>query len=359
MCRKPSKFGKVTRSASFTKAKKYDRIFFRQHLLFSNKGGRLIIMKRRFALLLAVIMAFSFMACASSFKPGEKLHLKPNKNISADQTVLDMSFTPPEDYVSVKRSIDRRSDGTITEKVMTYTFADGSELAFSSAKDVEEGQLEQVRDYISADKIENREIAGKSFMVFEYDELYAMCQEGTNAYGVQFVFPESEGEASEEPKTSELFDKSLEGLSFTDNTETAENAEGIDGISYTMDENLNVVSTFDVQEESKGGDLVSKSYTWRYGEGESIDFRFSICVVKNTTVDEQLDKDKTYSQATVGDITYTVRKDSDDKIFEYYTQQGSDVYIIRNLGDDSNWFTTRSEESYTAFENLINSVSFG
>lgn len=309
-------------------------------------------MKKTMALLLSVVIAVSFAACSGIIPEGKK-------HISADSSVLEMSFVQPEEYVSVKRSIDRLADGSVTEKTMTYTFADGSSLAFSTSKNIEEGQIDSITKYIDSDKLENREIAGKEFMVFEYDELYAICQEGATAYGVQFTFAENDGTATDDAKTSPVFDKALEGLSFTDNTETAENEEGLDGITYTQDETLNVISVLDAHEETKEGDTVSKSYTWRYGTGDKVDFRFVIRVMKNAQLADQLDSEKTYSEKTIGDITYTVREDGDGNIFEYYTQQGENVYIIKNLGDEGSWFTTRSEESYAALEKLINSISFG
>ena len=318
-------------------------------------------MKKTLAILVAIVMAISFTACSNI--------ASVNNNVSGDTLLLGMEITPPEEYSSVERSIDKNTDGTINEKTLTYTLADGSKIAFSTSTEIEDKSLDELLEDSGVKDIEKREIAGKQFSVFEFGELYALCQDGAYTYGVQFTFPEEEndasdetneaGDAEEEAKTSEVFDKALEGISFVEDTTSKENEEGLEDINYTLDETLNVVSIVDTLEETKEGDMVSKSYTWRFGtDKDNLDYRFIIRVIKNTTLDAELDESNTYTEKTVGDLTYTVREDSDGNAFEYNIQHGTDVYVIKNLGDNSGWFIDRSEESYAAFENLINSISF-
>ena len=130
-------------------------------------------------------------------------------------------------------------------------------------------------------------------------------------------------------------------------------------ISYKLDEALKVYSYSTNLTETPDGETVEKSVTWKFGEdSDNIDFRFQIAVCKNSTVKEQLKEDKEYEEKTIGTIAYTVRvPDEGKKAFEYITQHGKDVYIIRNNGK-SGWFTTRSEESEEAFEKFLNTISF-
>ena len=95
-------------------------------------------------------------------------------------------------------------------------------------------------------------------------------------------------------------------------------------------------------------------------DGDNLDFRFYVCLLKNTTLENELDSEKEYEEKTVGDITYKVLKPDEGKAaFAYYTQHGDDVYEIRNRGVSNGWFgVSRSEESEAAFEKFLNSVHF-
>ncbi len=328
-------------------------------------------MKKLFALMLALTLIVSLAACSGSGQGGENASNQTEAptepavlHISDDTDVLDMSITPPEDYVSVKRTLDRHADtGAVIEKNLAYTFSDGSVLTFATSCENEENQAEYIIENIGEDKTEKREIGSKTFYVFEYgSELYAINQTDDVAYGIRYQFSEdssdSSTESTEEKKSSEIFDKALESVSFTDNKTTEENEEGLGDIKYSLDDSLNVVSVYDELEETKDGEMVRKSYTWRIGKDkDNIDFRLLVRVIKNAKIEDELNDDYTYSEKTSYERDYTVRE-VDGNDCEYYYQKGDDVYIIKNLGNNTGWSVNRSEESYQALDALMQTVSF-
>lgn len=315
-------------------------------------------MKKLLALMIAALIILSLAACGgtrssdnggNTAEPTEPADL----HISDDTDVLDMKITPPKAYATVCRSLDKLGDGTVFEKNLGYTFDDGSELTFATSTGVTEDQIGQIKSAIGEDKIETREAAGKSFFVFEYgSEWYAINQTDDVTYGIQYKL----AEGSED---SAVFDKALEGVSFTDNKTSEINEEGLGDISYTLDSALNVASCYDDLEETSDGEMKSKAYTWRFGKDkDNIDFRFVIRVEKGKKLEDELDEKKTYDEKEIGGLTWTAFNNGDGEYYDYYIQHGGDVYIVKNIGVSTGWGTTRSDESFEAFGKLMDSISF-
>ena len=277
-------------------------------------------MKKILCLLLAGVMIFAISSCSGSgensggSEPAATEALKPQK-IAEDTTAVNMSFTPPEGYDTVSRHLEYAADGSVIDKSFSYKFSDKSEvmIGYSKGKKIT-GEIPQ--RYL--DKAENVKYGGKSFLIVTQDKtLMGVCQDGDVIYGIGWSF----ADAVDRNK----FNKIMEGI------------------------------------ETSNGEAVDKSLTWRYGKDkDNIDFRLMIQVFKNTTVEKELPKDYKTGEVEMGGIKYTAVYDTGtaEKPFAYYTQHGSDVYQIRNMGKSGGWSVTRSDESYKALENLMKTVSF-
>ena len=313
-------------------------------------------MKKILCLLLAGVMVFAISSCSGSgensggSEPAATEALKPQK-IAEDTTAVNMSFTPPEGYDTVSRHLEYAADGSVIDKSFSYKFSDKSEvmIGYSKGKKITD---EIPQRYL--DKAENVKYGGKSFLIVTQNKtLMGVCQDGDVIYGIGWSF----ADAVDRNK----FNKIMEGIGFTDNTAATENDDDLYAIRYTLDSSLNVVSVSNKLTETSNGEAVDKSLTWRYGKDkDNIDFRLMIQVFKNTTVEKELPKDYKTGEVEMGGIKYTAVYDTGtaEKPFAYYTQHGSDVYQIRNMGKSGGWSVTRSDESYKALENLMKTVSF-
>lgn len=312
-------------------------------------------MKKLLALLLALVMVAALAACSSGQpasdggEGAEQVTEAPvSKTIADDTSVMKMSFSAPASYENVERFFEYLADGTMYEKNIHYTLADGSEITYAYAN--------EEQDMVAAaesQEHETAEYAGKTFLIFNYDSAYqSFAQEGSEVFGVQYAPAEGDGK--------ETFDQLMGGISFTDNTETVKDDLDLGDISFTIDNALPLFGYSTSVTETPAGDLLKKSVTWKFGEDRNnIDFRFLIRVFKNSTVEEQKKADKEYEEQEINGVTYTVLVDSgEDAPYEYMTQHGDDVYMIRNNGSNNGLWTTRSEESDAAFEAFLNTISF-
>ena len=317
-------------------------------------------MKKLLALLIAAALIFSLAACSASGTDSKGDNASDNSAAepteapvitAADDTdVLAMHFNAPEGYDTVERYIEKFSDGSISQKTLTYEFADDSEIMVGYTYG------HSITEAVSQEKLDEAEIAeyaGKSFYIIEqYTTVMAVNQEENYMYGIGYTFS---GEIDREK-----FDAFMDGVSFTDSTATEENDDDMYEIHYALDSTWKISTTNSNQMETPDGEIVKKSIGWHVGEDEdNLDFRFVVRVFKNAKVEDQLSEDKEYEEQEINGVTYTVLKTSDDhKPYEYYTQRGDDVYMIRNNGVSGGWGVDRTEESEAAFETLLNSISF-
>ena len=312
-------------------------------------------MKKLIALLLITVIAFTVVSCSGSGKA----------KIADDTSVMAMSFTAPEGYKTVGRGTDvKSSDGSLTEKDIVYDFEDGTHVMFAYAPD------QKLTDELDLSTLETKEAGGVTFYLQTYSSVtYAYAQYGDDVYGVALKGAdsnsESSTESSSENKSGLTLDDVLKGITFTETTETKvnENVEDFGDLTYAIDESLFVNSVTCAMIEKPDGTLVSKSDTWSLGSEEGkTNYRFSIVMLKDTTVDEKIQDFKDsgsyeMGEKTINDITYTtVKYSSEAGPLSYYVQHGSDVYQINNNGISNGLWTTRSEESFTVFETFLNSI---
>ena len=87
---------------------------------------------------------------------------------------------------------------------------------------------------------------------------------------------------------------------------------------------------------------------------------YSFCLLYHG--DQSDAEKKKLEEGQIGDITYSFEKgekktDTFDH-YNYYVQQGEDVYVVQNKGVSNGWFTSRSDESKKAFKKFIKTVKF-
>ena len=306
-------------------------------------------MKKLLCVLLTfALLAFSFAACGK--QPGDTPEdaAPVSRKVADDIDVMALHFTAPEGYETVQAFISERVDGKLLEKDITFSFADERELSFGFSPEL------QLSELLELDDLETREVGGETFYIRESDGAYqAFAQKGADLYALQYDKAESR----------EAFDAVLDGVSFTDAVETKTYDRDLFGATCTIDETLPLFGYTTNIEETPAGDLLKKGVVWQFGtDAQELDYRLMIRVYKNSTVEEAIDDpEKETQEQEIGGIVYTVVKPSseDEKPYAYYTQQGDDVYLVRNNGASSGWFTSRSEESFAAFETFLNSVRFG
>ena len=315
-------------------------------------------MKKLLAIILTAAFALSLAACGSSGSGGTGSggSTAPGtgtggssaaKTIAEDDNILAMSFTPPTDYVSVERTIGKYTDGSIEEKEIDYFFDEDQEtmLGFAFATGVNIG------DYYTLDELDSAQAGDKTFYFVQTGtETVAIAQVGDDIYAIDY--------ASDEDGT-EYVKKIIEDIKFTDNKDTADNNWDLPGITYSTDGLGNLVLSTNRQAETPDGEITEQVLGWSYGDDKlSPDYRLGIYLYKNTSFDDVKSEDKVYEEREINGVKYMVRIPDDDEPYAYYTQQGDDLYLIMNVGTSNGLWTNRSDESYQAFEKLLNSISF-
>ena len=320
-------------------------------------------MKRFTALLLAIILILSLAACGEN--NGGKDDPEPAPKVSDDVNVLGMSLAVPTGYKSVERSYDKLTDGSIVEKNLKYAFADGSVLNFAASAAPDYDISEMILEQFGEDMVDEREVSGHKFYVLTYEsEIYGLCQTEELIYGLRYTFPDGDSPAEGgEVRTSPVFDEALSSLRFSDDMSAVENPEGLGAVSYTLNDDLNLVMIFDVLRESPDGAQESKSYAFSFGESkDNVTVKFLVrrdsgAKLEDVLAEISLNDGGTLSEKKIGGLTYTTRAD-DTGTYQYYIQRGEDVYVFMNLLAGSGWYASRSEESYKAFDKFMESVTF-
>ena len=301
-------------------------------------------MKKLICIVLALSMLFAFAGCAGNNGGGKDEPAA--KTVADDRNLIEMTITAPETYASVERFTGRKPDGTLEEKNLIYTLEDDREISYA----VMTGQ--QLAELIDLSNFEQKEIAGQQYYTVERNgDFYAFAQQENNLYAVAY-----------QPAEGEEFTKleaMLEGVTFGEAAETETDDAEMTGVTYAFDEALTPAGTSVRVTASPDGTVTQKTVIWKFGEdADKPDFGLYLCVYKNQLLEDVLKEDKEYETATVGELEYTVLKTDDEVPYEYYIQQGDDVYEVRNNGDTSGWFVSRTEESEVAFEAFLASIRF-
>ena len=283
--------------------------------------------------------------------------------VADDLSVMGMSFTRPEGFTSAERTLDINADGTINEKNIVFSLEDGSKVTFAVSASLGLDIGDTIKESFSEDDYETREVQGLTFYIVNYGaNTYALAQRGDDIYGVRYTSAGT-GSDGDYAGYSEAFENAMNVIRFSNNTETAMNPEGMIDVSYTLSEELNIVRTYDTYEQSPEGEVISKSYTWSFGaDDENIDMKFLVRVIRNTKLEDELagltlNDGETMPKKELNGLTYTARVD-DDGAYQYYIRHGEDVYIFKNLAVGSGWYSSRSAESYAAFDTFMQSVRF-
>ena len=295
---------------------------------------------------LAALMLASLVSCGGDEK-------ESSKKVVEDTAVMGMSFGVPEEFKSVERTVQKSTDGKLIAKGITYEISDNCRLEFVFT--IAEGR--SLEDEIGDMTVDRKEYNGTSLIVYKPGKknYMAFYQDGDNVYGIQYKSPN-------EDAIDDEFDKILQTVKFTDATETTLNDFTLDKIKYNTEVDIPLLTESTNIEENADGTLVCKSYSWEYSkDSEKTAYRFGIDQYINTKLEDKLKEDKEYTEAKIGDITYTFEKgdegtDTYDH-YNYYVQYGDDVYVIKNMGTGS-WFVSRSDESKAAFKGFIQAITF-
>ena len=299
-------------------------------------------MKKLLKLLLLAVMVMMITACSG----GGSASSGGKKKVADDQDVLALHFTTPGTFESVERYCEVTTEGKLVEKDIVFNFADGESVGFA----VMPG--EKLAEMTNVDNLEQYEING--FKVYRFDsgnDMMAFIQNGEDLYAVdRYLNTVDDGTILKEV---------LGGVSFTKSTTTTLDEAGFDELNYQLDDDHSVYKTATRISEDAEGNQTEKMVFWYYGSDENTDFRFMINAYRNSTFEDILSKEDTYEEKEINGIAYKVLVNTNgDPSYEYYTQHGNDVYMIRNSGTSNGWFVDRSEESYTCFEKFLNTVSF-
>ena len=321
-------------------------IYFGKKELFFMKSTQ-----KMYAFLLAALMLFALVSCGGD---GKKKEEEVIKTVADDTAVLGMSFSAPETYETVQRDIEKDTQGKLMNKSISYKIAENSYLSFAFT--IAEGR--KLEDELGEMKVERKEYNGVELIIYKSSKktYMAFYQVGDNVYGVQY-------RALNEETIDDEFDKILQTVKMTDATETTVNDITLDNIQYDLATDVPLYSESTSVVEKPDGTLVKKSFVWKYSEdSEKISYRFGIEQNKNTKLEDLISADKEYAEKKIGNVTYTFEKgekktDTYDH-YNYYVQQGEDVYVVQNKGVSNGWVVSRSEESKKAFKKFINAVQF-
>lgn len=307
-----------------------------------------------FALLLSALMLVSLAACGSG-KDGKAAA----KKLADDTAIMGVSFTAPEGYETVERTIEKTADGKLVSKSINYTLPDSGALAF--AYTVAEGRdlNDELKEYEEQGKVTRKEYNGTELILYKSGKKTSMAfyQDGEDVYGVQY-------RASNEETVDDEFDKILQTVKYKKTTKTTLNEFTLDKVTYSLELDVPLYSESTTISAKPDGTLVKMSFVWKFGkDSEKTDYRFSIEEHKDTKLEELLKEDKEYEEKEIGGTTYTFEKgDESTDVYDhynYYAQIGEDVYVVQNKGVSNGWLVSRSEESKKAFKTFINSVKFG
>ena len=315
-------------------------------------------MKKVIALLLAVAVLFTLAACAKSENGGDPTPSDvpeteaPTEDpslayrIENDRSVEFMTFVPPEGYTSIERILDMHADGTLSEKTLNFYWDDGSEVSYASTSNY------RLEDYLDVSTLESKEINGQTAYFYnESSDHMVMFQIGDVLCALDCVPAEGSEDYSR-------LDEALENLQFGECEFACEADEDLGAIRCDLSVLGEPVSTSSSERVDLEGNTLRKSFTWRYGQdADNLDYRMLIRVVYGGKVEDELSEYSTYEDGTLLGLPCKIRMEDGHQI-EYFVQRGDDVYVLKNMGVNGGWFVDRSEESYSAFDALIETVSF-
>ena len=263
--------------------------------------------------------------------------------------VPGVKYEVPEGYVSVEKMADRKADGALFEFNARYLYDENTMISVALA---ENQNLDEVAD---KNAMESAEHNGSTYYIqSEGGIIYGVTQVDSDVYGVQYQY----GTDITDEAARATFDAVLGSMEYGDYEYTTENDETSTEFDFTLP-TLTLESLSSVNRLSAAdGKMERKSVTWRFGDDpDDLAYRFLIRVIYGGKVEDETSSSGTYETAEIGGKTYTVRLDSEGDKYEYYLQDGENVYVFKNLGSGG-WFSTRSEESDLAFDALINSVVY-
>ena len=296
-------------------------------------------MKKIVLLLISLAMVFGLCACSGGSSDGSG---KSGK-VADDTSVMGMGFALPENYETVERYCEFDREGNLIEKDITYTLTDGKTLGYAYTPN---SDLSELIDFSSMDSVEQ---GGKTCYFYPNgDDTYVFIPADTDFYAIPYTGP------------AEELKEIIKSLSFTDAKETVTDDTGLGTLSYSFENEDNIYSrSVRVSERKASGTIETKSVQYYFGENEdSQEYRIFLRQYRNRKIEDILDPERNYEEREINGISYTAHiSDNYDKPYNYYTQQGNDVYQLANNGT-SGLFTSRSEESFAAFEAFLNTVSF-
>ncbi|MBR3250425.1 MAG: hypothetical protein IKF80_01825 [Erysipelotrichaceae bacterium] len=297
-------------------------------------------MKKIIRLTLFIFLALMLVGCAGGSTGGS------GKKSMADDDVLALHFTAPSEYSEVERYCETTVDGKLIEKDIVFSFNENESVGFAVMP------ATKLADLTSIDNLEHYDVNG--FTVYRFDTgntMIAFVQNGDDLYAVERVMSEVDD--------GTVLKEVVNGISFTKNTTTETDEAAFEEMNYELDKDHSLYGTSTRITTDAQGNLVRKFVNWIYGTEKEEDFTFAIRYYANKTIEELWSADNTYEDVEFNGVKYkALVNSSGEPSYAYYTQQGNDVYLIRNNGTSDGWFTNRSEESNVCFEKFLNTISF-
>ena len=263
-----------------------------------------------------------------------------------DVDLMKLHITVMDNISEVERYCNYDSTGKLLEKDIIYTIDENNKFYYAYVN-IEGMNTDEMFDL---SVFEQREIDGRTFYTYQSDKTCAaMTFDDDNEMYAGYCNSEDET----------LFDKVLDAMSFTDNTNVITDDDDLGPINYSIEGLGNVYEKEIDLAENVEGEILSKKVWYHFGQDRSEeDYTFSVRRYCNTTLEEQLNPESEYIEEEVNGNTYTIYN-SDLGKYSYYIQYGDDVFQIYNSGDTTSWLiATRSDESHEAFAKLIESVTF-
>ena len=306
--------------------------------------------KKALAFLMAVLMLFALAACGKDKEEEQEVP----KTVADDTSVLAMSFSAPEAYETVQRDVEKTTDGSLVTKTVSYTVSEN--VTISYAYTIADGH--KLEDELGEMKVERKEYNGTELILYKSSKKTSMafCQKGEDVYAIQY-------RGSDEKTIDDEFDKILRNVKMTDATETETNDFTLDKVKYTTETDVPVASEVTTLVGKPDGTVVKKAIVWKYANDTTkVLYRFGIEQHINAKLEDMKKEGKEYTEKEIAGVTYTFEK-GDKKTdaydhYNYYVQQGDDVYVVQNKGVSNGWIVSRSEESKKAFKKFINAVKF-
>lgn len=314
---------------------------------------------------IAVLSAVTLVGCGSGNNTisdsglisGAQVPTAVVKDIGFEMDTFGMTFIAPKEYESVSCTMNRNMDGTVTDKNIIFTLADGTIIDLSGAV-LNEGEdaIALIKENIAEENLEIVTIDDYDFYVFELaGDKYAVAQDDKqNAYGLSV-----EGSTEGGSDVANIFKEMLSGIRIKKHTDVVSTEVDLGSIQYQVDDAWGLIQIFESTDLDKDGRCTGMSRMWKFGKStDELDYRFRIQRFPNTPMEDVLNADNTYEDKEINGLTYKTYS-NDDGVIEYTIQNKEDTYVIRNMGENNfGLFTNRSEESMKIFEEFVNTIRF-